>query len=133
MIEDKILDLKIIFGSLSHTLSRLKKQCQVSCVEGLCVTRGCVCPNAVDDLDEQLQEIEVNMEQIEVLHRRAQATAQIVCTQTLSAGDNLDSPDGLSFIFRFRTPCRMRTRKSQISTLSPFTNLRKSLEKKTAR
>ncbi|KAH9208411.1 hypothetical protein DL95DRAFT_449866 [Leptodontidium sp. 2 PMI_412] len=74
--EDKILDLKIIFDCLSHTVSHLSRQCQSNCLGMQCI--DCRCPEMIEELEEQLHDIEINIKRTEVLHKRAQATAQLI-------------------------------------------------------
>lgn len=82
--EDKILDLKIIFDCLSHTVSHLSRQCQSNCLGMQCI--DCRCPEMIEELEEQLHDIEINIKRTEVLHKRAQATAQLVYYQATGPG-----------------------------------------------
>jgi len=81
MIEDKVLDLVIIFESLYHTLAKLKQQCQNHCLGEDCV--DCTCSSTVDELEEQMHEAQVNLKKADILHKRAQGTAQLVSTHNL--------------------------------------------------
>ncbi|TVY57550.1 hypothetical protein LCER1_G002864 [Lachnellula cervina] len=78
--EDKILDLKIIFESLYNTLSKLQKQCQIHCVESRCNEwdNECTCSRTVEELEEQMNEAQVNLKKVEVLHKKAQGTAHML-------------------------------------------------------
>jgi hypothetical protein len=77
MIEDKVLDLVIIFESLYNTLSKLQRQCRNHCLGNDCV--DCICPSIVEELEEQMHEAQVNLKKADILHKRAQGTAQLVC------------------------------------------------------
>ena len=74
--EDKILDLKIIFESLYNTLWKLQKQCQIHCVEARC--KECTCSRTMEEFEEQMNEAQVNLKKVEVLHEKAQGTAHMV-------------------------------------------------------
>lgn len=76
MIEDKVLDLVIIFESLYNTLSKLQRQCQSHCLDDLCV--DCSCAMTIEELEEQMHEVQVNLKKADILHKRAQGTAQLV-------------------------------------------------------
>jgi hypothetical protein len=76
MIEDKVLDLVIIFESLHHTLSKLQRQCEKHCLGSEC--KDCVCRSTIEELEEQMHEAQVNLKKAEVLHKRAKGTAQLV-------------------------------------------------------
>jgi hypothetical protein len=76
MIEDKVLDLVIIFESLYNTLSKLQRQCQRHCMGNRCV--DCICANTAEEIEEQMHEAQVNLKKADVLHKRAQGTAQLV-------------------------------------------------------
>ncbi len=76
MIEDKILDLLIIFESLKNTVSQLQKQCRAHCLQDRCL--DCACSMIIDELGEQIHEVEVNMKKTEILYKRAQGTAKLV-------------------------------------------------------
>lgn len=78
MIEDKVFDLHIIFESLYHTTSQLKYQCRTHCLGQLC--QDCVCSSVCDELEEQINDVQVNIKKVEILHKRAQGTAQLVCS-----------------------------------------------------
>lgn len=75
-IEDKILDLTVLFESLYHTLSELQRQCRSHCVIEVC--QNCNCPMIIDEFGEQMHEAQVNLKKVEVLHKRAQGTAHLV-------------------------------------------------------
>lgn len=81
MIEDKVLDLVIIFDSLHNTLAKLCKQCKAHCLGDACYE--CNCASIVDELEEQMHEAEVNLKKADVLHKRAQGTAQLVRSTSL--------------------------------------------------
>ncbi|KAH7317939.1 hypothetical protein BKA65DRAFT_515468 [Rhexocercosporidium sp. MPI-PUGE-AT-0058] len=74
--EDKILDLKIVFDCLRNTVSHLIRQCQSNCLRMLCV--DCRCLEMIEELEEQIGDIKMNIKRTEVLHTRAQATAQLI-------------------------------------------------------
>jgi len=76
MMEDKVLDLMIIFESLYNTLSMLQKQCQKHCLDSDC--KDCTCQSTIDELEEQKHEAQVNLSKARILHKRAQATAHLV-------------------------------------------------------
>ncbi|KAH8817013.1 hypothetical protein F5884DRAFT_241855 [Xylogone sp. PMI_703] len=76
MIEDKVLDLTIIFESLHNTLTELRRQCQMHCRGDICP--HCNCPVVIGKLEEQIRETEVNLKRVEVLYRRCQSTAQLL-------------------------------------------------------
>lgn len=76
MIEDKVLDLIVIFESLYNTLSRLQRQCKTHCLDDLCA--DCMCPSIIEEFGEQMHEAQVNIKKAEILHKRAQGTAQLV-------------------------------------------------------
>lgn len=76
MIEDKVLDLVIIFESLYNTLSKLQRQCRSHCLGIYCV--NCICSSTIEELEEQMHEAQVNLKKADVLHKRAQGTAQLV-------------------------------------------------------
>jgi hypothetical protein len=77
MIEDKVLDLVIVFESLHNTLSKLIRQCQSHCLGKACA--DCSCIITIEELEEQVHEVQVNLKKADVLHKRAQGTAQLVC------------------------------------------------------
>jgi hypothetical protein len=76
VIEDKVLDLVIIFESLYNTLLKLQQQCRSHFLGSDCV--GCVCSSIADELEEQMHEAQVNLKKANILHKRAQGTAQLV-------------------------------------------------------
>jgi hypothetical protein len=76
MIEDKVLDLVIIFESLYNTLSKLQRQCQSHCLGDRCM--DCSCALTSEELEEQMHEVQVNLKKADILHKRAQGTAQLV-------------------------------------------------------
>jgi hypothetical protein len=76
MIIDKVLDLVIIFESLYNTSSKLRRQCELHCLKGRC--SDCVCSSTIDELEEQMHEAQVNLKKVDILHKRAQGTAQLV-------------------------------------------------------
>jgi hypothetical protein len=78
VLEDKILNLMTIFESLYSTLSALQRQCRKQCRQVLCV--DCRCSGIVEELDEQMRDVEMNLKKAEVLHKRAQGTARLVCS-----------------------------------------------------
>jgi hypothetical protein len=76
MIEDKILDLVVIFESLHDTLSQLQRQCRLQCREQLC--QNCSCAATIEDFKEQIRITQINLKRVEMLYKRAQSTAQLV-------------------------------------------------------
>lgn len=76
MIEDKVLDLTIIFESLHHTFSKLKQHCQNHCLGESCI--DCTCLNTMEELEEQMHEANANLKKTDVLHKRAQGTTELV-------------------------------------------------------
>ena len=78
MIEDKILDLVIIFESLSNTIDQLQRRCRSHCLGPLC--EDCTCLLTVDELEEQIHEIQVNLGKANILHKRVEGTAKLVCS-----------------------------------------------------
>jgi hypothetical protein len=76
MMEDKVLDLMIIFESLYNTLSMLQKQCQKNCLDSDC--KDCTCQSTIDELEEQKHEAQVNLSKARILQKRAQGTAHLV-------------------------------------------------------
>ena len=76
LMEDKILDLVVIFDSLLDTILRLKLQCQKHCRDDACVDCRCM---AINDNFEQLEyDIQLNLKKIDTLYKRAQGTTQLV-------------------------------------------------------
>ena|SRR5438045_2485192 len=86
MIEDKVLDLVIIFESLHNTLSKLIRQCQSHCLGSTCI--DCSCAITIEELDEQIHEVQVNLKKADILHKRAQSTAQLVGPFALMCGQS---------------------------------------------
>ena len=82
IIEDKILDLVIIFESLYSTLSKLKHQCHKHCIPGVCV--DCTCSSIIDELEDQMCEMQLNLKKADVLYKRVQGIAQLVRTTPLA-------------------------------------------------
>lgn len=80
MIEDKVLDLVIIFESLYNTLSKLRRQCELHCLGDRCGD-DCSCASTIEELEEQMHEAQVNLKKVDILHKRAQGTAQLVSTR----------------------------------------------------
>lgn len=83
MMEDKVLDLQIIFSSLEHTLTKLKEQCQKHCLGSSC--QCCTCSSIIEEFDEQIQEVQVNLRKAKILHKRIEGTAQLVSRRTQNA------------------------------------------------
>jgi hypothetical protein len=81
MLEDKILDLVIIFESLSNTLVQLQRQCLRHCLGPLC--ENCTCSITIDELEEQMNETRVNLKIVDILQKRAEGAAKLVCSETL--------------------------------------------------
>jgi hypothetical protein len=75
-IEDKILDLQIIFESLQNTVTKMQRQCKVHCMAEKC--KRCTCSSIVEELEEQRYEIDVNFKKSETLLKRARGTAHLV-------------------------------------------------------
>ena len=79
--EDKILDREIIFDSLLDTLSKLRELWSRDC---LCESPvDCTCSFLIMELEEQMSEVRLNMKRVQVLHKRVQSIAQIVCSSYL--------------------------------------------------
>lgn len=76
-IEEKILNLMVIFDSLHDTLSQLQRQCRRHCLGPVC--EDCRCHLAIEDFEEQINETRLNLKKTEVLHKRVQGIAQMVC------------------------------------------------------
>jgi hypothetical protein len=81
MLEDKILDLVVIFDSLLDTLSQLQRQCRRHCLGRLC--ENCKCAITIEGFKEQMHDTQVNLRRVKVLHKRTQSTAQLVCQFSL--------------------------------------------------
>jgi hypothetical protein len=77
VLEDQILDLVTIFDSLYDTLSRLQQQCRRHCAGDACP--DCTCSNIIEELEEQMHDVQLNLKKVDLLHKRAQGTAQLVC------------------------------------------------------
>ena len=75
MIEDKVLDLVIIFESLANTLTGIKRQCDIHCLKEWCYE--CNCTMISEELGEQIYEAQVNIKKADILYKRAQGTAQL--------------------------------------------------------
>ncbi|TVY81366.1 Serine/threonine-protein kinase dkf-1 [Lachnellula suecica] len=75
-IEDKVLDLVIVFESLYNTLSKLQRQCQLHCVEARC--KDCSCSITIEEIEEQMNEVQQNLKKVEALHKKAQGTAHLL-------------------------------------------------------
>jgi hypothetical protein len=76
MLEDKTLDLVVIFDSLLDTLSQLQRQCRRHCLGRLC--ENCKCAITVEGFKEQIHDTQVNLRRVKVLHKRTQSTAQLL-------------------------------------------------------
>lgn len=107
MIEDKVLDLVIIFESLHSTLAKLRKQCEAHCLGDACYE--CNCASIIDELEEQMHEAEVNLKKADVLHKRAQGTAQLVKLYSLQRVTS-------THVLSYRTCSTMRTPRLPKST-----------------
>jgi hypothetical protein len=83
MMEDKVLDLMIVFESVQNTLSMLIKQCQKYCSGPECL--DCHCETTIQELEEQMQEAQVNLNKVKILHKRARGTADLVSTRILKS------------------------------------------------
>jgi hypothetical protein len=75
-IEDKVLDLVIIFESVYNTLEKLQRQCRIHCLKDSC--QDCTCSRTVEELEEQMYEAQMNLRKADVLHKRARSTGQLV-------------------------------------------------------
>lgn len=75
-IEDKVLDLVIIFESVYNTLEKLQRQCRIHCLKDLC--KDCTCSRTIDEFEEQMYEAQMNLKKADVLHKRARSTGQLV-------------------------------------------------------
>ena len=76
LLEDKILDLMTIFEGLYNTLSGLQQQCRSHCTQALC--RDCTCFSIISELEEQMHDVQINLKKVDILHKRAQGTSQLV-------------------------------------------------------
>jgi hypothetical protein len=77
MTEDKILDLVIIFESLFNTISKLHLHCQNRCLGTECI--DCCCSAVLEAFEDQMNDVRLNLKKVDVLHKRAQSTAKLVC------------------------------------------------------
>jgi hypothetical protein len=77
MIEDKILDLTIIFESQTHTLAELRAYCRRLCLGPTC--EKCTCSLTIEELEQQMHETQLNMKKVDILYKRAEGTARLVC------------------------------------------------------
>lgn len=75
-VEDKILDLKVIFDSHIDTFSVMQRHCRQNCLGPLC--EHCSCLLTVEAIEEQINEIRLNVKRADILHKRVQGIAQIV-------------------------------------------------------
>ncbi|PMD54055.1 uncharacterized protein K444DRAFT_134739 [Hyaloscypha bicolor E] len=90
-VEDKILDLEVIFGSLLDTLSKLQRQSRRFC---LCQGhKNCTCSLIIEELEEQMKEVQLNTKRAGILHKRVQGVAQIL--SDLLEYENAKSLSGL--------------------------------------
>ena len=78
MIEDKILDLIVIFESLQDTLSQLQRHCRRQC-RGPRLCENCKCTTTIEELKDQMRVTRINLKRVEVVYKRAQSTTQLVC------------------------------------------------------
>jgi hypothetical protein len=78
MIEDKILDLVVIFESLQDTLSQLQSQCRRQCL-GPRLCEDCNCTTTIEELKDQMRIARINLKRVEIVYKRAQSTTQLVC------------------------------------------------------
>lgn len=85
-IEDKILDLIIVFESMHKTLSKMKRECGRRCLKEHC--RECMCLGIMDEFEEQIYEVEINSKKAKVLHKLAQGTAHLVFIYPYSNKEN---------------------------------------------
>lgn len=80
VLEDRVLDLKIIFDSLLHTIECIKRQCSKAhkrdCEQ--CDSESCDFEGIGAEFEEQIQEVKVNQNKIETLQLRVQGTAGLV-------------------------------------------------------
>jgi len=75
-LEDKILDLITILESLFNTLSSLKRQCLIHCVQKDCENYRC--DAIVEELGVQMHDAEILMKKVDVLYKRSQAKARLL-------------------------------------------------------
>lgn len=78
MIEDKILDLVVIFELLQDTLSQLQRQCRRQCL-GPRLCENCNCTTTIEELKDQMRVTQINLKRVEVVYKKAQSTTQLVC------------------------------------------------------
>jgi hypothetical protein len=89
-VEDKILDLEIIFDSLFDTLSKLVRQSRRFCLGQH--HEHCTCALIIEDFEEQMNVVRLNIKRTEILHKRVQGIAQIVRSKLpTSEVSNIDS------------------------------------------
>lgn len=82
LLEDRVLDLQVIFDSSTNTVEHVRRQCTIYC-ETYCSSslKRCNCREVGQELDELLAELRMNQKKADVLHKRAQATAQLVSAE----------------------------------------------------
>lgn len=80
LIEDKILDLVVVFESFLDTISRLKLQCQKHCKNDICI--DCTCTVITDDFEYLEHDVRLNLKKADTLYRRAQGTTKLVLIPT---------------------------------------------------
>lgn len=75
-MEDKVLDVMIIFDSTLDTITNLLEQ-----YKAWCATRSVIgdYDNIANGFQEQCREISLNRKKIETLHQRLKGTASLVC------------------------------------------------------
>jgi hypothetical protein len=79
LLEDKMLDLVMIFDSLFDTLSNLERECRAHCLG----FAPCSCTTICTELAECMQQTQLHLKKVKVLHKKIQNTAQLVRAQKL--------------------------------------------------
>ena len=126
MTEDKILDLVIIFESLHNTLSKLHMQCRNHCMGSDC--KDCNCAMVLEEFEDQMHEVQLNLKKAEILYKRAQGTAKLVCRVCLTWVYETGLADKSH---SFQTYWNMRMPISGISTRSRSMDWCKNQKRKT--
>jgi len=75
-LEDNILDLITVLESFYSTLSSLKHQCSIHCMQNSCV--DCRCDAIIEEFGMQMCDTEILKKKVEVLYKRSQATARLL-------------------------------------------------------
>lgn len=76
LLEEKILDLLVIFDSILDTVSRLKLQCRKHCRQDTCV--DCTCSTIFEDYEDLERAVQLNVKNTQTMYKRAQGITQLV-------------------------------------------------------